>query len=63
MKEKIFESLRYKFRRVYYKYIRTLNKESIEELFKNLDPEQPEPYFWRASTPALITSGWDVRPR
>lgn len=39
MKDKIFESLRYKFRRIYYKYIRTLDKERIDELFEKIDPK------------------------
>jgi len=39
MKEKIYESLRYKIRRLYYKYIRTLNKKKIEELFSKLNPK------------------------
>ena len=30
---------------------------------RNLLPLQPEPYFLRASTPALTTSEWLVRPR
>ena len=40
MKDKIFESLRYKFRRIYYKYIRTLSKRKYwrtAEDIRNID--------------------------
>ena len=39
MKEKIFESLRYKTRRVYYKYIRVLNEKEIKLLMEKVDPK------------------------
>ena len=39
MKEKIYESLRYKTRRVYYKYIRVLNEKEIKKLMEEIDPK------------------------
>jgi hypothetical protein len=39
MKEKIYESLRYKIRRLYYKYIRVLNEKEIKKLMEEIDPK------------------------